>query len=193
MNAGFFPPAVVARRAVAAVVVLAASLFAAELSAQVAEATSFPDRNNAFGGVPFGATIEEAKQKWQLEKIEAVSAPDDPVALYLRQEETLLLGGAVAREVVYYFLNGRFYAVGFLTPDQRQTEILREALELGYGAAPHADPAKGSLVWPGRLVSAQMTVNSGNGEGRVLFFSNELQSGYEKSLRDAAAKTAAGL
>ena len=180
-------------RGIAALAVMASGWLASPVAAQLPEGTSFPDRSNAFGGVPFGATLEEAKQKWQLEKIEAISAPDDPVALYLREEETLLLGGAVAREVVYYFVNGRFYAVGFLTPDQRQTEILREALELGYGAPPHADRSNSSLVWPGRQVSAQMVLNAANGEGRVLLFSNELQPGYEKSLREAAAKTAAGL
>lgn len=175
----------------AAVLAAAAVFCVTTLCAQLPEGAPFPDRNNAFGGVAFGATLEEAQQKWQLEKIEAAAAPDDPVALYLRQEESLLLGGAVAREVVYYFVNGRFYAVGFLTPDQRQSEIVREALELGYGAPPHADGD--SIVWPGRMVSAQMLLDSANGEGRVLLFSNELQPSYEKSLRDAAAKTAAGL
>lgn len=177
----------------AAAFAAAALWCASPLWAQLPEGAPFPDRNNAFGGVAFGATLEEAQQKWQLEKIEAAAAPDDPVALYLRQEESLLLGGATAREVVYYFVGGRLYAVGFLTPDQRQTEIVREALELGYGAPPHADRATGSLVWPGRMVSAQMVVDSANGEGRVLLFSNELQPAYEKSVRDAAAKTAAGL
>lgn len=177
-----------------AVRLLAAALFTAllPLAARATESVpeTFPDRARAFGGVPFGATIDEAKKSWQLEQVEGASVPDDPVSIYLREEESLVLGGLVAREVIYYFLNGKFYAVSFSTPDNRQTTILREALAAGYGAPPHEDTAGKSLVWPGQAVSAQLLVNASTGEGRVLLFSNELQPEYEKSLRDAAAKTA---
>jgi len=161
--------------------------------AQTAPPDSFPDRAKAFGGVPFGASLEDAKKSWQLEAVDGASVPGDPVALYLREEESLVLGGLVAREVIYYFLNGKFYAVSFSTPDNRQTTILREALGAGYGAAPHEDAAGKSLVWPGEAVSAQLLVNPSTGEGRVVLFSNELQPEYEKTLREAASKTAAQL
>lgn len=164
----------------------------APAGAQSADGGSFPDRNNAFAGVAFGTALEEAQQKWQLEEIEGASVPDDPVRLYLREEESHVLGGVMAREVVYYFLNGRFYAVAFSTPDTRQTDILRQALDLGYAAEPHAN-GDTSLVWPGQLVSAQLQVNPATGEGRALLFSNELQADYEKSLKESAAKTAAGM
>jgi hypothetical protein len=98
----------------------------------------------------------------------------------------------VAREIIYYFVAGRFYAVSFTTPDIRQTDILRKALSLGYGAPPHESGGV-SVVWPGKLVSAQLQVNEATGEGRVLLFSNQLQLDYERSLREAAAKTAAGM
>lgn len=160
--------------------------------AQSADGGSFPDRSNTFAGVLFGATLEEAQQKWQLEEIEGASVPDDPVRLYLREEESHVLGGVVAREVVYYFLNGRFYAVSFSTPDTRQTDILRQALDLGYASPPHAN-GDTSLVWPGQHVSAQLQVNPATGEGRALLFSNELQTDYEKSLKESAARTAAGM
>lgn len=152
----------------------------------------FPDRTRAFAGVPFGASVEEARQQWQLEEVEGAAVPGDPVAIYLREEESHVLGGVVAREVVFYFVNGRFYAVGFSTPDSRQTAILREALELGYGTAPQAGDAGRSLVWPGEAVSAQLLLQPSTGEGRLLFFSNELQQDYEQTLREAARKTAEG-
>jgi hypothetical protein len=161
--------------------------------AQEAPGETFPDKVKAFGGVPFGATLEEAKQLWQLEEVEGASVPGDPVALYLREEESMVLGGLVAREVIYYFLNGKFYAVGFATPDNRQTMILREALTAGYGMPPQEDSAGKSLVWPGQAVSAQLLVSPSTGEGRLLLFSNELQPEYEKSLQEAAAKTASQL
>lgn len=170
-----------------------AAMFGAVLSFGVARAQTpdtFPDRGKAFGGVPFGATLDEAKKSWQLEQIDGASVPGDPVALYLREEESLVLGGLVAREVIYYFLNGKFYAVSFSTPDNRQTTILRQALASGYGAAPHTDGTGKSLVWPGQAVSAHLLLNPSTGEARVLLFSNELQPEYEKSLREAAAKTA---
>jgi len=169
---------------------LSAVLFVPSTFAQNAPSDGFPDRAKAFGGVPFGAPLEEAKKSWQLEAVDGASVPGDPVALFLREDESLVVGGLVAREVIYYFLNGKFYAVGFATPDSRQTTILREALNEGYGAPPHEDGSGKSLVWPGLAVTAQLLLESSTGEGRVLFFSNELQPEYEKSLREAAAKTA---
>lgn len=174
------------------VMVLLAGTFARPLGAEPAATPSFPDRSKSFAGVPFGAGIEEARQNWQLEQIEGASVPGDALALYLREEESHVIGGVVAREVIYYFLKDRFYAVSFSTPDIRQTGILRQALEMGYGFAAH-ESAPGSLVWPGASVSAQLLVNDATGEGRVLLFSNDLQVEYQQSLRDAAARTAAGL
>jgi hypothetical protein len=155
-------------------------------------AVTFPDVSKTFSGVPFGATLDEARQHWQLEEVDGASVPDDPVQVYLREEESHIFGGVRVREVIYYFLRGRFYAVAFSTPDNRQTTILREALELGYGAAPHADADGRSLVWAGESVSAQMLVDATTGEGKLLLFSNELQPEYEQTLREAAVKTAAG-
>jgi hypothetical protein len=152
----------------------------------------FPDRTRVFAGVAFGTDLDEARQKWQLEEVEGAAVPGDPVALYLREEESHVLGGVMAREVVFYFLHNRFYAVGFATPDNRQTTILREALELGYGAPPHAGEEGRALVWPGEAVSAQLLINPATGEGKLLLFSNELQPDYEQTLREAARKTAEG-
>lgn len=152
-----------------------------------------PEQRNMFAGVPFGAGIEEARQKWQLEKVEAAAAPDDPVTVYLREEESLVLGGAVVREVIYYFVNGKFYAVAFVSPDHRQSAILREALTLIHGTPAVHDGSDNSLTWPGRSVSAHMVINPSNGESRVLLFSSSLQADYERSLREAAAKTSADL
>jgi len=180
-----------ARRSVGVLLFLA--VFSSAAPAQDAAPQTFPDRVKAFGGVAFGATLEDAKKSWQLEAIDGASVPGDPVALYLREEESLVLGGLVTREVIYYFLNGKFYAVGFSTPDNRQTTILREALTAGYGAAPHEASSGKSFVWPGQAVSAQLLINPSTGEGRVLLFSNELQPEYEKCLREAASKTAAQL
>jgi hypothetical protein len=83
-----------------------AAAFLAALLPLAARATesapeTFPDRAKAFGGVPFGATIDEAKKAWQLEQVEGASVPDDPVSIDLREEESLVLGGLVAREVIY--------------------------------------------------------------------------------------------
>jgi hypothetical protein len=177
-----------------AFVLLHLSLLAACSAAYGSELpASFPDRSTSFAGVAFGATLDEARQHWQLEEAEGASVPEDPVQIYLREEESHVFGGVRVREVIYYFLRGRFYAVGFSTPDNRQTTILREALELGYGADPHVTDDGRSLVWAGQSVSAQMLVDPATGEGKMLFFSNELQPEYEETLREAARKTAAGM
>lgn len=183
-------------RAVALALILSISASASLRSEEMSgapTASSFPDRNGSFAGVAFGASLEQARERWQLEELEGASVPGDPVQVFLREEESHVFGGVRVREVIYYFLNGRFYAVSFATPDSRQTTILREALELGYGADPHGDDSGRSLVWPGKAVSAQMLIDTSSGEGKILFFSNELQPEYEQTLREAAAKTAEGL
>lgn len=151
------------------------------------------EERNAFAGVPFGASIEEARQKWHLEKADTATAPDDPVAIYLREQEPLVLGGAVVRDVVYFFVNGKFYAVAFLAPDHRQSTILREALILARGEPADHEGPDDSLVWPGRAVNAHMVVNPCSGESRLLLFSGALQGDYEQSLKQAAVKTSADL
>jgi hypothetical protein len=172
----------------------AAMLLLAGMATVTAEpAPSFPDRSQAFGGVAFGASVAEAREQWELEEVDGAAVPDDPVSIFLREEESHVLGGVRARELIYYFVDDKFYAVGLSTPDSRQTTILREALELGYGAPPHRTGGGASLVWPGEAVSAQLLVNPATGEGRLLLFSNDLQPAFEQSLREAAARTAAGL
>lgn len=156
------------------------------------DARNFADQIKSFGGVPFGATLEEAKKSWQLEPVDGASAPGDPVALYLREEDSLVVGGLMAREVIYYFLHEKFYAVSFSTPDSRQTTILREALAAGYGAPAQASAEGDSLVWPGETVSAHLLLYPA-GEARVVLFGNELQPEYEKCLREAAAQTVANI
>lgn len=169
------------------------SLRAQEAPPATPPTSGFPDRVQAFAGVPFGSTLEEAKKTWQLEPIEGASAPGDPVEVFLREEESQVLGGMVAREVVYYFLRGKFYAVSFSCPDSRQTTILREALAAGYGSPARACIDANTIVWPGRHVSAQLVINASTGESRAVLFSNRLQPLYEKCLSEAAAQTAAGL
>lgn len=169
--------------------ILLAVAFCGSLSAQD---VNFFDRSKSFCGVPFGASIEEAKKVWSLEEVEGVSAPDDPVKVYLREDDPLVIGALMVREVTYYFLDGKFYAVGFVTPDSRQTAILRGALVEGYGAPAFEGGGGDLLVWLGEVVSAHLQIGS-SGEARAVLFSNELQPRYEQSLRDAAAKTAAGI
>ncbi len=166
--------------------------FAASCGSLGAKDLNFPDRTESFAGVPFGATIDEAQKTWQLEAVEGVSAPGDPVKVYLREDDPLVMGALMVRDVVYYFLDGKFYAVGFATPDSRQTTILREALAEGYGAPPFEGDGGNSLVWPGEAVSAHLQI-SPSGEARAVLFSNELQPRYEQCLREAATKTAAGI
>lgn len=151
------------------------------------------DKGNSFRGVRFGSSLEEIKKSWELEALPDDAAPGDPLKLFIRNDEVKSLGTIALQEVVYYFFEGKFYAVGICTPDSRQTGTLRQALEIAYGRSPHVSPAGDSFVWEGENVSAQLNVAPGTGEGRALLFNNDLQSAYEKFFLQAAGSAAAEL
>jgi hypothetical protein len=118
------------------------------LAAENESSGGFPDRTRAFSGVPFGASLEEARQRWQLEEVEGAAVPGDPVAVYLREEESHVLGGVVAREVVFYFVNG------FTRSDfPRRTAVKRPfcARRWSWATARRRTPATPGVRWSGRV------------------------------------------
>lgn len=157
-----------------------------------APATAAAPAKDSFRGVAFGTPLDQVAAQWALEPVGEDAAPDDPLKVFIRQDEPGTLGSVRLQEVLYYFIHGKFYAVGFCTADGRQTEILREAFGLTFGAKAHESEGGASLVWPGEKMSAQLKVSLGTGEGRALLFDNALQRDYEAALLEAARKTAAG-
>ncbi len=151
------------------------------------------DSGNSFRGVRFGTPLEEAKKTWELEPLSDDVAPDDPLRLFIRNNEKKYFGNIALQEIVYYFFEGNFYAVGICTMDSRQTETLGQALEVAFGCRPHVSPEGDSFVWLGKNVSVQWNVNPTTGEGRGLIFNNRAQVDYEKSFLEAAKKAAAEL
>ncbi|MEI6072724.1 MAG: hypothetical protein WCS31_13095 [Verrucomicrobiae bacterium] len=149
------------------------------------------EKENAFRGVPFGTPLAEVQKKWELEPLDEAGPPGDPLKLFIRNDETKSIGNIALQEIVYYFFDGKFYAVQICAPDSRQTEILRQALDIAFGGRPHASKEGDSFVWPGKSASAQLMVNPGTGEGRALIFNNDLQADYEKYSLGAAKKAAA--
>ena len=147
-------------------------------------------KSNSFRGVPFGAPLKQAQEKWGLEALEDRTAPGDPLKLFIRNEETKNIGSISLREIVYYFFNDKFYAVEISTPDIRQTETLRQAFDLAFGARPCRTKEGDMLVWLGDKTTAQMLVSPITGEGRALIFNNDLQADFESYSRDAAKKAA---
>ena len=159
------------------------------VSGPVASATP-ADKGNSFRGVPFGTPLTKVQTIWQLEPLSEDGAPGDPLKIFIRNDETKRIGGIALQEIIYYFFEEKFYAVGLCTTDNCQTEILRQAANIIFGGCPHANEAGDSLVWPGKNASMQLNVNPVTGEGRALIFNNNLQARYEKSFLEAAKKAA---
>ncbi len=151
------------------------------------------DKGNSFRGVPFGAPLAKVQTIWQLEPLSEDGEPGDPLKLFIRNDETKRIGGVALQEIVYYFFEETFYAVGVCTTDSCQTEILREAANIAFGGCPHVNKEGNSLVWLGKNASMQLNVNPVTGEGRALIFNNDLQARYEKSFLEAAKKAASEL
>jgi hypothetical protein len=175
-----------------AVCVLAGAVMPYVSVAEDAPATAAAPTKDSFRGVAFGASFDQVAAQWSLEPAGEDAAPDDPLKVFIRQDEPGTLGSVRLQEVLYYFIGGKFYAVGFCTGDGRQTEILREAFGLTFGAKAHESEGGTALVWPGEKMSAQLKVSLATGEGRALLFDNALQREYEAALLEAARKTAAG-
>jgi hypothetical protein len=153
---------------------------------------SSADRNNAFRGIPFGTPLEEVRKKWDLTPV-GDSPADDPLKLFIKNDEVRAIGNLTLQEVTYYFFQGKFYGVEIVTPDTRQTETLRQALEIAYGRPPFAGNSPDAVAWPGDHVSTLLIMSPLSGEGRTFLFSNPIQSGYEAYFLESARKTATQL
>jgi len=166
------------------------TLFAADLDPSTVLQATDVDKTGGFRGVRFGTPLAEVKKTWDLEPLNEEPTPGDRLSLFIRNEETKTLGLIALQEVVYYFLDGKFYAIGLCTPDTRQSEMLREALDIAFGTRPQASRTGDSRVWLGKTSSAQLNVNPATGEGRALIFDNDLQSSYQEFFLESAKKAA---
>ncbi len=151
------------------------------------------EKIDSFRGFRFGETLDKVPKEWELQPASQDAMPDAPLKSYIRNEEVKRLGSIDLQEIVYFFVNNKFYAVEIMTSDRTQTEMLRLALNHAYGNPSSPSLQEDSSVWVGKKVSAQYCINRNTGEGRALMFDNELQQSYEKSLNDVAKKAAQGL
>ena len=151
------------------------------------------DQTNSFRDMAFGSSIEEVQKTIKLEPIAEDQAKGDPLKTYIRSDEKKSLGDVAIQEVVYYFLEEKFYAVLISTLDYRQTENLRKALNIVYGASPHIDKESRNLVWSGKNTTAFMRSDRVTGEARTMISCNELQKNYDRLSRESATKAAGEL
>lgn len=176
-------------------VVFVTSLGASPLPTDAKESQGFStaDKNNAFRGIPFGTPLEEVQKKWDLTPVTEGSSPEEALRLFIKNDEAKKIGDLTLQEVTYYFFQGKFYAVEAETPDTRQTQTLRQALEIAYKRGPSPGVSPDALVWPGENTTTLLLINPLTGEGRMLLFSNALQGGYEAYFLESAKRTASQL
>ena len=148
------------------------------------------DQSNSFRGIVFGTSIDEVQKTIDLDLVTEESTKTDPLKLYIRAEEKKFLGNVAIQEVIYYFLEGKFYAVSIATLDIRQTENLRKALEIVYGALAQIDKESRAVVWTGKNTTAFMRFNQITGEARTLISNNDLQKNYDRTMLESAKKAA---
>lgn len=152
--------------------------------------TAMMDQSNSFRGIVFGTSIDEVQKTIDLDPVTEETTKNDPLKLYIRAEEKKFLGNIAIQEVIYYFLEGKFYAAAIATLDTRQTENLRKALEIIYGALPQIDKESRGLVWSGKNTTAYMRLNQITGEARTLISNNDLQKSYDRTMLESAKKAA---
>ena len=171
-------------------------LFALTALCAAADLTTAPDSGakaekiDSFRGLKFGDTFDKVPKGWDLQPVSQDAPADSPLKAYIRNEEEKQLGGIVLQEIVYYFVNNRFYAVELLTSERTQSEMLRRTLDHAYGSRGGSAPLSESLVWIGKRVTAQYIVSKDTGEGKALMFDNDLQGSYEKIVDEIAQKAA---
>jgi hypothetical protein len=79
------------------------------------------------------------------------------------------------------------------TLDFRQTENLRKALDIVYGASPQIDKESRNLIWSGKNTTAFMRSDRVTGEARTMISCNDLQKNYDRLARESATKAASEL
>jgi hypothetical protein len=190
-----FPATVAGTVLTFALVICGSAARSAPSPADTKDAPGFStaDKNNAFRGMPFGTPLDEVQKKWELTPVSEGGSPEEALKLFIKNDEVKKIGDLTLQEVTYYFFQGRFYAVEVETPDTRQTQTLRQALEIAYRRGPNPGASPDSLVWAGENVSTLLMVNPLTGEGRMLLFSNTIQSGYETYFLESAKRTASQL
>jgi hypothetical protein len=151
------------------------------------------EQTNSFRGVLFGTPLEDVDKSLSLLPVSEDQAKNDPLKLYIRNDERKFLGNIGVQEIVYYFLEGKFYAVCVATLDYRQTENLRKTLENIYGTVPQIDKESRGLVWSGKNTTAFMRFDKVTGEARTLICCNELQKNYNRLITESAKKAASEL
>jgi len=146
-------------------------------------------REDAFRGMPFGASIDEvAAKKWELSPSNDAGGDKLRFQTFIRTDEQKAVGDINLLEITYYFLDGKFYGVLLQTADGSQTEILRQALVSSRGEPLNTSlPARGA-VWIGPSSTAILQRNQDTGEGTVLIVGNALQQSYEVYVKDAGGK-----
>ena len=138
---------------------------------------------NLFRGIPYGTTVEEMTAKgWDLTPVNDSNREKAALQAYIRNDEKKSFGDITCDEITYYFLNEKFYGVLLQTVDGTQTEILKEAI-----CAKRGRPllTTSGLVWIGQNSSVILRLNGTSGEGTFLLFDNNMQSLYEKYVREA--------
>ena len=146
-------------------------------------------REDAFRGMPFGASLEEvAAKKWELSPSNDAGGDKVRFQAFIRTDEQKAVGDIYLFEITYYFLDGKFYGVLLQTADGSQTEILRQALMSSRGEPLNTSLPAGGAVWVGPSSTAILQRNQDTGEGTVLIVGNALQLSYEAYVKDAGGK-----
>lgn len=138
------------------------------------------DSLNGFRGVSFGTDVG---------KFTGFSAPegDGKVKAYTRKDEDRDMGPAELSEVVYEFLDGKFFSVTLYTKDKADTDELMAIVSKAFGDGEQIDPD--NSVWEGKTAFAHFSENALTGEGAFTMGNAELAkkvSDIEQKALDAA-------
>jgi hypothetical protein len=147
-----------------------------DLPVDVPGHTEFLDHKNGFRGVAFGTSVKDFKN---LE----VYRDRGAVKVYRKTDEDLNIGTAAVTNIIYIFVNDKFYAVS-IHADGRNGSNLLKVFQAAFGAGAHPEGGASQYFWTGKVASAHFFDDEGpTHEVRGWIGNNDLQKDYDQVMQ----------
>jgi hypothetical protein len=105
------------------------------------------------------------------------------VKVYRKTDEDLSIGTASVTNIIYIFVNDKFYAVS-IHADGRNGANLLKVFQAAFGAGAHPEGGPSQYFWTGKVASAHFFDDEGaTHEVRGWIGNNELQKDYDQVMQ----------
>jgi hypothetical protein len=156
------------------------------LATTVSAQWSYPalDAKNGFRDLTFGAPLPKEMK---------VTETSGKSTYYVRPKDSLTIGNATVKSIVYHFFDGRFAGVLIKTKGFVNTHALLQVFTEAYGTPLEANRLIPFYIWPGAVVTQSLDENMVSHDAEVSISSNALTEEWKADQKAGARKGAGDL